>query len=801
MLDIHDLKKMAAIVEGIVSPEEKKLMSGSREDADGALREKVKGLMEADMGSATLTPLIKMADKKTLHPWQGKESDSEIAFNFENVMDAQELYDFMVNSGLLLPGEVRLYVSEHQVSVHFASSVLVNKPDVIQAAMIAYYDFVEDTDENDDAYESMVQIVDDLLVERVKISGAPKGKKGNPFHNKETGKFSGGASIDGEGGGSFSVGKTKLKYTGAKKSKKGDLVVNFGSTKHPCGRAARKKGKDIRCWDGKKGMGIRIAGVMGKRVKGEEISDDDLRGLLEAVDWVNANTQLIENALSEAKYFILVGKGSGSSEMEMIFGDYEKETVEFEKEEEQGKWKGLKIIVLPNDKQKTIDAKISKLNESEDMLGESIKRVKLPNALRTYAVVNAGTGKHVALVDAATFSSVGLGWIPDKLGAGEWLVFQPATMINGNPNIGKLWWSPIRITVTIDGSNGKRRALEKRAMSGDAKMAPKGYRKADNEDVMDDVRARIMAKFTDPKAAKDALMKDAKGHTPLQFRRYLARELERAKRGKSTAGAFPHKPNKDIISMISKLKAKYDSAYEKLDKKGFASDEKDDKMDAMHKKAITGKLIEDVDDVLVEAKGKEVFLSMSDQVDQNVKHKAGKHIKIDSDIYDWAVKKFGKGGNVTITKKQHALSVQEILIGKSKGSMGSRTITVRPFGEYAIVRDDQGGAGKGKILYFRFEGKHIIVKEDTNSSSQVESMKELINRLSEGKLSVPDMHQKKIALKTLKMNKVGASVMGGMDHNDAVGFLRKIGYQDSAIKKILKHAMHSDADIKEFMKR
>ena len=41
------------------------------------------------------------------------------------------------------------------------------------------------------------------------------------------------------------------------KSKKGDMVVHFASTKHPCGRAARKKGKDIRCWDGKKGMGKR----------------------------------------------------------------------------------------------------------------------------------------------------------------------------------------------------------------------------------------------------------------------------------------------------------------------------------------------------------------------------------------------------------------------------------------------------------------------------------------------------------------------------------------------------------------
>jgi len=295
MLDMKELKEMAKKVDGILTDEERVLLGLDPRD-DTVLRARAKQLIENNLAqSMTLTPLVDMKDKKTLHPWQGKESDSEIAFNFENVMDAQILYDFVTNTGLLEPGEVKMHISERQFSIHIAPSVMINKPEVIQATLLAYYDYIDDTEENDEAMESLVHDLDLILVERTKVSGAPKGRtKGNPFHHFKTGKFSSAKNIDGEGGGSFAVGKTKLKYTGAKKSKKGDTVVNFASTKHPCGRAARKKGKDVRCWDGEKGMGFRLAKVMGKRIKNEEISDDDLRGMIEAVDWINDMAGLVE---------------------------------------------------------------------------------------------------------------------------------------------------------------------------------------------------------------------------------------------------------------------------------------------------------------------------------------------------------------------------------------------------------------------------------------------------------------------------------------------------------------------------
>ena len=42
-------------------------------------------------------------------------------------------------------------------------------------------------------------------------------------------------------------------------------------------------------------------------------------------------------------------------------------------------------------------------------------------------------------------------------------------------------------------------------------------------------------------------------------------------------------------------------------------------------------------------------------------------------------------------------------------------------------------------------------------------------------LSVPDAHQKRIALATLKMSDAGARIMGGMTKDEARAFLRKIG--------------------------
>jgi hypothetical protein len=269
-----------------------KIESGDKKTLDSRVIDQASQLIESNeelFASQELTPVFPLAGKKTLKPYQGKESDAEIMFNFEDWEDAQVLYDFIVESGLLEPGEVVLRHIEGQNGVHFAPHVLVMKPDVIHAAMLAYQDVV--LEDSAEVFNDITEGIGIVLQERTVTSGAPKRKvgKGNPFHDKDSGHFTGAKdSIDSKGGGSWAMGKTKLKYTGAKKSKKGDLVVNFGSTKHPCGRAARKKGKDIRCWDGEEGAGFKIARLLGKKKRREDFDFYDGNLLTEIREYFNS---------------------------------------------------------------------------------------------------------------------------------------------------------------------------------------------------------------------------------------------------------------------------------------------------------------------------------------------------------------------------------------------------------------------------------------------------------------------------------------------------------------------------------
>jgi hypothetical protein len=65
--------------------------------------------------------------------------------------------------------------------------------------------------------------------------------------------------------------------------------------------------------------------------------------------------------------------------------------------------------------------------------------------------------------------------------------------------------------------------------------------------------------------------------------------------------------------------------------------------------------------------------------------------------------------------------------------------------------------------------------------------------------SVFDKHQIAIALKTLKMNDVGASVMGGPDKPESIRILRKAGYNDIKIKKLLTDSGHTPEEITKLM--
>jgi len=74
-------------------------------------------------------------------------------------------------------------------------------------------------------------------------------------------------------------------------------------------------------------------------------------------------------------------------------------------------------------------------------------------------------------------------------------------------------------------------------------------------------------------------------------------------------------------------------------------------------------------------------------------------------------------------------------------------------------------------------------------------------KISKKQLSVPEQHQKNIALKTLKMNDAMVGVMGGMNKQEAREFLKSIGYTDDELNKLskMKKKSISMKDLTEFV--
>lgn len=276
---MNEITKFRKLAEEVLSEEEKRITGiGLQDERNRRLDEEVTGY--------SLSSYNDINKGEPLFTIQGKDSDGEIVFFFEEEEDAVDMYSFFIESKLLEAGEIVLRNIEGQHSVAFMPSVIIQKPELIQAALLAYEDMIYAEDEEDvEAFENVITGLTGLLMEApTKTSGAPKRKKGmgNPFHDKNDGKFSGASQHASAGGGSWAISKTKLKFTGKGKTKEGGLLAKYGSTKHPCGRAARAKGQDTRCWDGKEGAGFRIAKIMkGKKRAKEDLSMADLSFLME----------------------------------------------------------------------------------------------------------------------------------------------------------------------------------------------------------------------------------------------------------------------------------------------------------------------------------------------------------------------------------------------------------------------------------------------------------------------------------------------------------------------------------------
>lgn len=217
---------------------------------------------------------------------EGYNEEDVVLFEFEDKDDARDIYNFCVEEGLTEVGEIFVEEGENSSVLIMGGSFVESKPELMQGILLAYEDKLEiETDDDVDNFEDFIDNFTDILNEEsVTTSGAPKRKKGmgNPFHSKEDGKFTGAKNHAKEQGGSWAIGKRKFKFTKAGKTKSGGILAKYGSTKHPCGRAAREKGKDVRCWDGNKGAGFLVAKALGKKKRRKEDYDiADITNIME----------------------------------------------------------------------------------------------------------------------------------------------------------------------------------------------------------------------------------------------------------------------------------------------------------------------------------------------------------------------------------------------------------------------------------------------------------------------------------------------------------------------------------------
>jgi len=179
--------------------------------------------------------------------YQSKYSDAEVMFNFQSRSHAEILYNWIIENGLLAPGEVTLIIEGIEFAVHVMPHVWITKPEVFQAIMIAYHEFLYDSPVSARAFESFCDDLTNVVVEKRerKGKGAEFGVHGNPFHDSGSGTFANKSKLSSDGSGSRSKVHIKKKVQGKGES------LKFVFTKEPCGRDARLAGKATRCWDGK----------------------------------------------------------------------------------------------------------------------------------------------------------------------------------------------------------------------------------------------------------------------------------------------------------------------------------------------------------------------------------------------------------------------------------------------------------------------------------------------------------------------------------------------------------------------
>jgi hypothetical protein len=149
-----DLQKLMGLAEKCFSSEDNKAFGRQAE---------VKSLMEEKIREKVV-----LLEGGVLPPLQGKHGDGEVAFYFDMRGDAEDLYDFLLETQMVIPGEIRFDATEAKYSVHLTSEVVMNKPEVVHAAIMAYEHQLED------GYEEYAESISELVRAREEMS---EGKK------------------------------------------------------------------------------------------------------------------------------------------------------------------------------------------------------------------------------------------------------------------------------------------------------------------------------------------------------------------------------------------------------------------------------------------------------------------------------------------------------------------------------------------------------------------------------------------------------------------------------------------------
>lgn len=205
-----------------------------------------------------------LAESEAALQWQGKHSDAERVFAFEDRESADAFAGYCGLLGLA-EGEYDAENMPHpktgEFFVRVQPHVPLTKPAVFQALVQALWSmpglrgghYME-------ALEAKSYLGESLLTEKAPAAepaAASRDTPGNPLHDRDTGRNTSREALARKGSGSYSLTPDDVKRAEGKIGKGGKVQIKYRFAKRPCGRLDKKSPPNwwnrapYRCHDGK----------------------------------------------------------------------------------------------------------------------------------------------------------------------------------------------------------------------------------------------------------------------------------------------------------------------------------------------------------------------------------------------------------------------------------------------------------------------------------------------------------------------------------------------------------------------